>query len=423
MNDYILYILEASIGTAILYLIYVSFFSKETFYQRNRWYLIITLILPMILPFLRIDNLSGSNERISAFIANVEFNIPGYQSAAGVSESANSLSIYNIIFVIYIFIATVFLLRVIISCIGTYMIIRRGNINRQGFPKIVISEAEHPAFSFFPYIVLTKKTYDDEYYPDILKHEDTHVRQGHTFDLLLCEIITAFQWFNPLIYFVKRSMVQNHEYIADNYLLRNSNKIKEYQYRLLRIQTKYRIIPLVHSFNNLIKNRLVMINKKPTPNFALLKNLLILPILTFLIVFFSCTAGPANTENQVQPLSESSIGEIRNFLQENIIYPAEAIGSSEIGVVFVKVSMKKGGIITECEAFTGNQQFDAPMLGEIVITGYKSAEAENNAESPAEPILLINECKRVANELVELDIPEWKESDTEFVLTFNFRLV
>ena len=115
--------------------------------------------------FLRIGNLSGSNESISAFIVNVEFNIPGYQSAAGVSESANSLSIYNIIFVIYIFIATVFLLRVIISCIGTYMILRRGNINRQGVPKIVISEAEHPAFSFFPYIVLTKKTYDDEYYP------------------------------------------------------------------------------------------------------------------------------------------------------------------------------------------------------------------------------------------------------------------
>jgi beta-lactamase regulating signal transducer with metallopeptidase domain len=94
---------------------------------------------------------------------------------------------------------------------------------------------EHPPFSFFPYVVIPKKTFESGDYLEILAHEKAHIRQGHTFDLLFSELLIVFLWFNPFIWLIKRSMALNHEYLADKFSLRSSCSIKEYQYKLLNI--------------------------------------------------------------------------------------------------------------------------------------------------------------------------------------------
>ena len=125
-------------------------------------------------------------------------------------------------------VAAVLLLKGLISLISTFRIIRKGVIKNNQFPKVVISDLQHPPFSFFPYAVISSKEFETGEYSDILDHEFAHIRQGHTFDLLLSEIFIAFQWFNPFVWFIKRSVLLNHEFLADHVSITNRSA-KEYQ--------------------------------------------------------------------------------------------------------------------------------------------------------------------------------------------------
>jgi hypothetical protein len=287
---------------------------------------------------------------------------------------------------------------------------------------------EHPPFSFFPYIVIPKKTYESGDYLEILNHETAHINQGHTFDLMFSELLIAFLWFNPFMWLIKRSIKLNHEYLADNFSLQSSCSVKEYQYKLLNIQTSLMNVPLAHNFSSLIKNRIVMINKKPTRNYAILKNLLILPIVTILFVMFSFKSENAltNTGNQQPLFSKTSETEILVFLAKNTGYPQEARNSADTGKVFVTVKMHKGGLIKECKAYTDKKAINVPLLPEIVIVGYKptggtSAAKSIKANSNEHPTLK-SECLRVSNTLSEVKIPEWNDKDMEFAIQFKFAL-
>jgi hypothetical protein len=308
------------------------------------------------------------------------------------------------------------------------MIIRKGTIQNTKFPKVVLSEMEHPPFSFFPYVVIPKKTFERGDYLEILEHETAHIKQGHTFDLLISELLIAFLWFNPFMWLIKRSIILNHEYLADNFSLKSSCSVKEYQYKLLNIPTRLMNVPLAHNFSSLIKNRIVMINKKPTQNYAALKSIIILPVVAILFVMFSFKpeSGQTNAGNQKPLFSKTSESEILVFLAKNTGYPQEAKSSSDTGKVFVVVKINKGGVIKECKAITDKKAVNVPLLPEIVIVGYKpsggtSAAKSTKATSNEHPTLK-TECLRVTNTLSEVKIPEWKDKDMEFAVQFKFAL-
>jgi hypothetical protein len=293
---------------------------------------------------------------------------------------------------------------------------------------VVLSEMEHPPFSFFPYVVIPKKTFESGEYLEILEHEKAHIRQGHTFDLLFSELLIVFLWFNPFMWLIKRSIILNHEYLADNFSLKSSCSVKEYQYKLLNIPTRLMNVPLAHNFSSLIKNRIVMINKKPTRNYAALKSIIILPAVAILFVMFSFKpeANQTNTDNQKPLFSKTSESEILVFLAKNTGYPQEAKSSSDTGKVFVVVKMNKGGVIKECKVFTDKKAVNVPLLPEIVIVGYKPTGGTNVANSEKvtanEHPTLKTECLRVANKLSEVKIPEWQDKNMEFAIAYKFTL-
>ena len=396
--------------------------------MRNRIFLIGILLLSILIPLLKVFNISGVASTIATRNVMNEIILSGTIIEETVSEKINSFDINNLLFVIYFSISTLFLLKGVTSIIRTLIIIRQGNLINSCFPKVVLSELDHPPFSFFPYVVIPKKSYESGDYSEILAHEKAHINQGHTFDLLLTELLVSFLWFNPFIWLIKRSIVLNHEYLADNFSLKSSCNIKEYQYKLLNIPTTLMNVPLAHNFSSLIKNRIVMINKRPTRNYAVLKSIIILPVaaILFVMVSFKQESNQGFTGNQKPLFSKTSESEILKFLGVNTGYPQEAKNSSDTGNIFVVVKMNKGGTIKECKAFTEKKGINVPFLEEIVIVGYKSSaeqsaiksEKANGNEHPA----LITECLRVANKLAAVKIPEWNEKDMEFAITYAFIL-
>jgi len=428
MDNLLLYLLEVSVVTILLYLCYVLFFSKDTFYLRNRIFLIGLLLLSIIIPLQNVFNISATESSVETTNSIKNIILSGSSLEATISEKITSFDLNSILTWLYFLITGLFLLRIISSVAHTFMIIRKGIIQNTKFPKVVLSEMEHPPFSFFPYIVIPKKTYESGDYLEILDHETAHIKQGHTFDLLFSELLIAFLWFNPVMWLIKRSIILNHEYLADNFSLQSSCNVKEYQYKLLNIPTSLMNVPLAHNFSSLIKNRIVMINKKPTRNYATLKSLIILPVVAILFVMFSFKPENTltNTGNQKPLFSKTSESEILVFLSKNTGYPQEARSSSDTGKVFVVVKMNKGGIIKECKAFTDKKAVNVPLLPEIVIVGYKpsggtSAAISTKATSNEHPTLKA-ECLRVTNTLSDVKIPEWNDKDMEFAIQFKFAL-
>jgi hypothetical protein len=344
-----------------------------------------------------------------------------------IDEAVNrdSFDFNNLIIWIYYSISTVLLFKLSISIIRTLWIINKGTLIKTSFPKVILSKIDHPPFSFFPYVVIPARIYDSTDYSQILTHENAHIKQGHTFDLLLTEFFIAFLWFNPFIWLIRRSSVLNHEYLADNISIKASHDIKEYQYKLLNLNKSLMHVPLAHNFSSLIKNRIVMINKKPTRNYAALKSLLILPVIAILFVMFSFKSESNQIGDQKPIFSGNSESEILRFLTMNTIYPQEAKNSLDTGSVFAVIKMQKGGTIKECKAFTSMNSINVPLLQEMIIVGYKpSADKikEKDNMTGEDHLSLKTECLRMANKLNEVKIPEWNERDMEFAIHTKFVL-
>ena len=312
MDSLLLYLLKVAAGTTLFYLSYLLLFRNETFYVRNRIFLILTLILPTVLPFISLPVLSGSFPEAPTYSYIIHKIVVSSDSSQTTFSGPVNPFDYNRLFVwIYFIVAGYLLLRIIISITSTCLIIKKGTVENNQVPRLILTDKQLPPFSFFLYAVIPYKDYKSGNYSYILDHEAAHIRQGHTFDLLLSELLIAFQWFNPFIWLIKRSIILNHEYLADNISLSKNKSPLEYQYRLLNFQNDSISISMAHNFNSSIKNRIVMINKKPTPKFAAWKTILILPVLAMALYAF---ARPENNYNI--PFEADHSKEIRGIVAQ-----------------------------------------------------------------------------------------------------------
>jgi TonB family protein len=371
MNELIAYLIKVSIGTLLLYLCFHLFFRQDTFYFRNRIILILTILLPLLLPFIQIKGYAGSPASVTIIHSVITV-------SAAFEGQVNTLDYNGLIITIWLGIACLLLLRTIIGLMETASVIRKGDLDDKRFPKLIISDLDHPPFSFWPFAVIPRKIFDNGEAEDIITHEYAHIRQGHTFDLIICELYTSFFWFNPAAWLIKRSVRLNHEFLADQEFTRCSADIKNYQYKLLNIPVEFNRIQFAHSFNNLIKNRIVMINKQQTNAYAALKILLIVPVVALIFAAFSCnnnatstkdiandqTAPKKLTEIKIENPAESQNGEevfarveqmpvfpggekaMMKFIHDNLKYPVSAQERGVQGIVIINFVIGKDGKIS-----------------------------------------------------------------------------
>ena len=155
MNSLLLYLVKVSAGTTILYLTYLLFFRRDTFYLRNRIFLILTLLIPPILPFLRIRIISDSMPAEPAGILNnIIYSEPSTQTTIASTIHSDSFDYYSLLGWIYFTVAILIIIRAVISLLSTYSIIKKGTLKKSHFPKVIISYDRLPPFSFFPFVVV-----------------------------------------------------------------------------------------------------------------------------------------------------------------------------------------------------------------------------------------------------------------------------
>jgi len=122
-------------------------------------------------------------------------------------------------------------------------------------------------YTFLHYLFVSGEAYEREAIEaELFDHELAHIRQWHSLDVLLVEIVLCFGWFNPLVFWLKRAMQHNHEYLADEAVNQAYLNVPGYQHLLLnKLTTASPSLSLTSALTfNTTKQRLLMMTKQTT---------------------------------------------------------------------------------------------------------------------------------------------------------------
>ncbi|MDO7884884.1 M56 family metallopeptidase [Hymenobacter cheonanensis] len=306
MEFLLLYLLKANVVLALFAAAYYGLLRRLTFFGLNRAYLALALLFAAVYPALPVPALLPARVALlpTAVVA------PGAGLAAGRATAATAgLSWQGLALGLYAAGTGLLLLR-LLGQLGSLALVRRRSRPAVvlGQPVRVLPGAGGP-FSFGRTIYLSACALADAAsLPAALLHEQAHVRQHHTLDVLLTQLATALAWPNPAAWLLRRAVLDNLEYLADQAALRSGLDRRAYQYSLLRQQPGGVPAPaLAFHFSFLtLKNRITMLNQPASTTGQLGRYLLAAPLLVALALGYSgarAQAGP--TLGQQAPLANA----------------------------------------------------------------------------------------------------------------------
>lgn len=300
--EFIIYLLKVNLALLLFYGGYQLFLKHYTFYSLNRIYLLIGLIYSSLYPLINLENLFQNNSLIQEQLINMS---PEWQNSITymINQNPDAESIYWQIG-LYIFWIGVLIMsiRLIIQLVSLLILHRNSEPIHSGEYQFRIIRKKVNPFSFWRTIYLNPEYHQTKELESILKHEQVHVKQLHSLDVLIAELSIIFFWFNPGVWLMKKTIQANLEFITDQQVLHSGIDSKEYQYALLKINLLPQNVLPVNNFHLLtIKKRIAMMNKKPSNRIKKGIYLLVLPaiILTSLLLTSSKAAFNKNTINTV----------------------------------------------------------------------------------------------------------------------------
>ena len=288
MENILIYFLKSSGLIAVFYLTYYFLLKKETFFNSNRWFLLVGLLTSALLPLLTIEKI----KIIETIHQNKAIVINSISKISPNLPIINEITIdwFILFFWIYIGVVTLLLLKAILELVQVFKILRNKKIKKQkNFNYVDVNEVIAP-FSFFKYIVFNSKLYSKVELESILEHEKVHSSQVHSLDVLISKVFEVIFWFNPMLYWYKKSIIQNLEFIADSQAIAQFEDKKRYQMTLLKVVTYQNYLPITnHFYQSLIKKRIVMLNKNQSKKVNVWKYSIIFPALVAFIMLFQVT--------------------------------------------------------------------------------------------------------------------------------------
>ena len=390
MNTLITF-LQINLFLIVFFSFYWLVLRKETFYQLNRLYLWMAVLFSFLLPFLKIETIKSwfVTERIQEVVYTASL-----PEAFVITSSVDPVfEWYEFLEYGYIFVVFILSLRLIFNIYKSYSVTKSSDF------------IANNAFSFFGNTCVDSSLIESE---TIQYHEEIHSKQMHYLDLLLIEMVAIVLWINPVVYILKKQISFLHEFIADFHASQISNSKTDYATLLFSHQFKSSpdfifIQPFFKQ--SILKLRIMMLFKKPSTNFAILKYCIIAPIFIGITVISSLTfAKKSDIIELVEPVSEKvisfsnpqlkitsksfddtyfkakndtlikvestskdavytavdqypdfpgGISELYKFLGINIRYPKEAQVNNIQGRVFVKFIVEKDGSINNVEILKG----------------------------------------------------------------------
>ena len=296
----LLYILKSGVCLALLYLFYKAFLEKENMHTFKRFYLLGALLTAFIIPFITFVQYVELHTT-SQIIEQSNAIVPIISNSEPLQYPTDYLSL--MLWSTYVIGVLIFGFKFVKNLFGIILRIRKNPKHRINQITNVLLLDNIIPHTFFNYIFLNKKKFEASEIPkEVLLHEETHALQKHSADVLLVELLQVLFWFNPLIYFTKKAIKLNHEFLADKAVINNGVQPTLYQQLLLEFSSNSLQPQLTNAINySSIKKRFTVMKTKTSKKSIVFRSLLLLPLLALLLYGFS--------DKIVVPLYEEPVSE------------------------------------------------------------------------------------------------------------------
>ncbi|GMQ24963.1 hypothetical protein Aoki45_16450 [Algoriphagus sp. oki45] len=310
------YLLKSVLCLLLLLLFHRLFLQKEVLHRFNRFYLLAAVLgsffIPLItfeiekeVPLPPVSEVVFSDESYSTDFPTT----PTSTEMAPVSSSPKAEIPWTAIaWAVYFSGVLIFLIRFLRNIRIIRDQIRRNIRVIYKEETLVLLDRKTSPFSFLRYIFFSKSTYENEGIPEaVFLHEQCHVREKHSLDILLLEVLLIPFWFHPGLHFALQSIRLNHEFIADQEVIKHF-PVRDYQYLLISIISGQQGFALGSSLNfPLTKKRFAMMKKTSKPGIQVLKLASLVGFLGIVVMLFAekiAVSAPAEQSAEVQVTDE-----------------------------------------------------------------------------------------------------------------------
>lgn len=279
-----LYILKSAACLFLFFGFYKLFLEKESVHLFKRFYLLGALLVSFGIPLVVFSTyvevpLIEMTQRIT--YSNTEM----VAENTSVFKSVIPILLWSVYGLGVLFFGT----RFVLNIHSIFRRIKKHPLQKnRNFITVLLNIPTIP-HTFFQYIFLNKESFENRSIPkEVLWHEETHARELHSLDILIIELIHIIFWFNPLFYFFKKSMKLNHEFLADQSVLKRGVNTSAYQKILLAFSSNAQIPVLAHAINySFIKKRFTVMKTHTSKQAIWLRTMLLLPLVTLTLYSFS----------------------------------------------------------------------------------------------------------------------------------------
>lgn len=284
MGMFFIYSIKVAICLAAFYLFYKLLLSRDTFHAFNRATLLLLMLLSLVLPFVNIS----VDEPTVAYDGMVQIEQLLAMGVVDDGPAPSGPTLIQVLFAIYIIGVALFLVGEICSLVRLHRLISgKYSVTTAEGIKIVVIDDDVAPFSWFNNIVISRSDYESGR-SEILIHEKAHIARRHSLDIMLCNMLLIFQWFNPAAWLLRRELQNIHEYEADEAVIQSGADASEYQLLLIRKAVGERLFSMANNLNhNSLKKRITMMLIKKSNPWNRAKILLTVPVAAVAVVAFA----------------------------------------------------------------------------------------------------------------------------------------
>lgn len=362
-----MYLIQVTAYTGILYLVYALLLRNKPIHAFNRAYLLGAALLPIAMPFIKLSSFSQYFEK--ARVANIR--LPEVIASGGYEQQVVSQTV-NWVLIVYVAIACVLFALFIYKRIRLQMVIRKSTRLQEKGYTILLNTTFGPG-SWGRYIFLPDETINET----IIQHEAAHVYMKHSVDVVIMQLLQCLFWPNLFLHAIRKELKQLHEFQADAAV-----GMDRLQYSELLLSNVFDTctLPLTHSFNvHPIKRRITMLKKRKSPLAIVFGGaaLVAAAVVVFNVVALqSCKPKKWEVMQAVQVDKAAEFdGDLYRFITDNIKYPKEAMDNGLEGRVVIGFKIDEEGNVIEPKVVTENYSYVKGMNSNGIKPGVLVAAA------------------------------------------------
>lgn len=282
MREVLLYLVQVILASGILYGYYHLVLRNREFHEYNRFYLLSSAVISLLVPFLQIpvyfSDPDGASAQMLRGMQVIYWSGAGDDVTVVARSGIGSWGWQQWLTLLYSVVGTLLLCRLLLSLYKIHRLLKSHSIQHLQGIHFISTEAPGTPFTFFRWLFWDKRIdLESNGGQQIFRHEVYHIQQKHSWDVLFMEVVRTLCWINPFFHLMRQELRAIHEFLADRFAINEQDKWTYAEFLLMQaLQTSNRLVNPF--FQSQIKRRIAMITNSQKTSHRYLRKVLALPL-------------------------------------------------------------------------------------------------------------------------------------------------